>query len=74
MDFNFCTFRFVEMFSKMYYNPEEKRVTFVPKQAAYKQEDLRHFWSFGHTTKNNTFYNKGDSKKLHSLDCDPYVK
>lgn len=36
MDFNFCTFRFVEMFSKMYYNPEEKRVTFVPKQAAYK--------------------------------------
>lgn len=36
LNFNFCTFRFVEMFSKMYYNPEEKRVTFVLKQDANK--------------------------------------
>lgn len=31
-DFNFCTFNFLELFHRMYYNPDEKKITFVLDQ------------------------------------------
>ncbi|MFD2902504.1 hypothetical protein [Sphingobacterium anhuiense] len=35
-DFNFCTFHFLQLFQRMYYNPDEKKITFALDQGPSK--------------------------------------